>query len=243
MTTNQSQHMGPSEWIPLQTVGSSNDRPEEQTRQPSHSFYQSPTPDQSNPVRYPEMGGFQMRHPQQIQSEPLLGQGNELQLLEKKYQGFYHYSIVNIAMIVITILVGLFEVFVVIAHPRHKDDMICKQIHNRHQDQVVCMEDPNDFFTDRETERFFIMLFVLFIIIVKTVQVAVYYAGKYAYDLKSVGAYKILLIIYGVFLVLSVFSLSLFSIIIFGYLTYCAYKMKETLERIEAIRFPQMRAP
>jgi len=243
MATNYSQNMGPSEWIPLQTVG---DTPQEQQPRAyhSHSFYQGPPPNEQNGVRYPEMSGFQVRTPGQYQTEPLLGrngpEGSELQLLEKKYEGFYHYSIVNIVLMVLTVLVGLFQVFAVIAYPRHKDDMVCTHIHHKHEDQVICQEDPNDFFTDKESERFFLSLFVLFIVVVKIIMVAVYYAGKYAYDLKSAVAYKIMLVMYTVFLVLNAFSFSLLGVITFGYLAFCAWKMKETLERIEVIKSSQM---
>lgn len=241
MSSKNPQGQPRSVWEPLQSMNHQAVSIDQQApQQRSQSIYQEETPYQSNPVRYPELE-MNIRGPQQANAEPLLVGGNledneQYQSLEKTYRSFYHFYIVNLALFVVTILIAVVQVIAVIAFSSSSDELMCSHIYADGHDQVKCVESDDDFFTDDDSKRFFVSLFVMFIIVIKGILAGIYFAGKYVYDLKTVQGYKIMLVVYAVLFILNLFSWSLISMIIFAYLGFCAYKLKEVLENIEEIK-------
>lgn len=187
--------------------------------------------DTNNAVAYSAYSPIQNIQPNQPERRASVPQEQQ-QVLQKQYESFVHYNYVNIAMIAITAISGLIEIFMVIA--LSDDDEVCEHIHSKEHKIRECKKDPEDFFTDEKTRNYFMGLFVVYIIVAKIVLGVIYFAGKYAYGQKNDKIFKVLLITYGVLILLSLLGGSFFGVIIFAYLAFCAWKIREILQKFDS---------
>lgn len=140
--------------------------------------------------------------------------------LEAEYHRFRHFSIVNVALGIISIIGALASIFLTVFQPKGTSN--------------YGKDDGNlggNHFTSQEKA-----LVCLIAVVLCVIDCIIYYYGKIAYDTKNISYLKYLFIVYCVLFVFSLLSTSLFNALALAYLAFCSYKLRMILEEMERIQ-------
>lgn len=179
--------------------------------------------------------------------------------LEMEYEKFNHFSVVNVLLGVLSIIMTLGTIFFTIfmsfddynyngQDNRDNHGGYGNRGHVEQNNQTKNGTDSDstqyDYYHDGgeygdDFRRFESQAkaAICFIAIVSCIlNCVLYYYGKYAYDNKKLNYFKVLFVIYCVLFAFAFISTSLINGIAFGYLGFCAYKLRLILEQMENIQ-------
>lgn len=179
------------------------------------------------------------------------------QNLEMEYKKYYHFSVVNILLGVLSIIMTLVTIFLTIFMsfdgPQSRDSQDDRDSHSNHGNrghvenhnqthaihsltQHDYHHDDNDFKDDYKRFESQAKAAICFLALVTCIlNCVLYYYGKYAYDNRKPNYFKVLLIIYCILFAFAFVTTSFFNGIAFAYLGFCAYKLRLILEQMSNI--------
>mmetsp|Transcript_59832 Transcript_59832/g.69273 ORF Transcript_59832/g.69273 Transcript_59832/m.69273 type:complete len:295 (+) Transcript_59832:3-887(+) len=157
-----------------------------------------------------------------------------LSQLEIAYQSFKHYPVANLIFIGIAIIQLFYDVISTVALESHV--FLCDYVNFSAQSRQGCRMGDVKYALSKALQTILIAVYILIIVGQKLVACGIFFMGKKSYDEKNAKWFRLLMIICGMLSVAHILKLALYEIAIFGYLAFCAWRLRGLSEEYNAVK-------